>query len=104
MELELIIESEKFKIQAKNNPDKTFHEANLVDLKDTRNERGILLSDWICHLSKKTWITYDILYNLAVLIKKEYPKINFNWYETFYDTEKTFYSKNKYPKPSGWGE
>jgi hypothetical protein len=94
MILELIIGQGNFKIQEKGNICKIFYEASLADLKDIRKEKDIIYSDWIYHLSRKAWITIDVLYELAVIIKKEHPDVAFNWYETFYDVEKSLYQNN----------
>ena len=94
MKLELIVEKDIFKIQEKGESDKKFYEAAIRDLKDVKKEGDIIYSDCIYHLSRKSWITSEVLYKLATVIKKEHPDVAFNWFETFYDVEKNLYQKN----------
>lgn len=49
------------------------------------------LSEWIMQLLEKTWITTELLYQLALLIKKEFPKNSIDWYKTSFVVEKSNY-------------
>ncbi|MBY8963156.1 hypothetical protein KJK34_10370 [Flavobacterium sp. D11R37] len=57
----------------------------------TREDKGILVSEWIEHLILKSWIEAEALYELARLIQKEFPDNKINWYETFFPVEKWQY-------------
>lgn len=94
MEIELIQGKDTFTIQVKDKPEHKLYEAAIADLNETRTENDVVYSDWILHLKKKVWITSEVLYELAQLIKKRYPKISIDWFETFYDVEKYLYQKN----------
>lgn len=62
-----------------------------TELAKTRNENGKKNSEWIAHLMKKTWIKERDLYNLAVLIQKEFPENDIDWPNTFFSVEKRQY-------------
>lgn len=62
-----------------------------AELALTRNENGCKVSEWVEHLILKSWIDEDALYNLAVLIQREFPENNINWQETFFPVEKRLY-------------
>lgn len=51
------------------------------------------LSDWILHLYGKSWMTDNshLLYQLATIICKEYPKNTIDWHTTFSVVEKGIY-------------
>ena len=49
------------------------------------------ISEWIMQLRHKTWIKTEILYQIASIIKKEFPKNTINWNETFFIVEKVNY-------------
>ncbi len=46
-------------------------------LKEERESNGKPVSDWIAHLSSKSWITSDLLLRLTGIIKEECP--HFDW-------------------------
>lgn len=61
------------------------------ELPFTITENGHKNSEWINHLMSKTWIEENALYELAVLIQKEFPKNDIHWEETFFPVEKRQY-------------
>lgn len=52
------------------------------------------ISLWINQLLSKTWIEENALYELAVLIQKEYPDNSIDWRNTFFPYEKGLYLKH----------
>lgn len=58
------------------------------ELANSKIVDGIEISEWIEHLQSKKWMDKCDFYNLAVLIKKEFPKTTINWGQTFYPVEK----------------
>jgi hypothetical protein len=55
------------------------------ELPKTRTEDN--LSEWIMQLMYKTWINTEILYQLAVVIKREFPDNPIDWRKTFFIVE-----------------
>ena len=48
-------------------------------------------SEWILHLLTKTCISINTLYELAVVIKREFPNNSIDWQKTFFIVEKKNY-------------
>lgn len=76
-------------------------------LGDTMLFKGVVCSKWITHLYRMMWCSVTSLYQLAVVIERDYPNEDINWIMQFYDMElvdfkynkygKVVYSKNMYP-------
>ena len=66
------------------NQDRGPYEIVKISLDDRRNE---IYSDWILHLMNKTWIEKQDLYELAVIIRDEFPKSEIDWFKTFFAVE-----------------
>ena len=52
-------------------------------LADVIYSDGFYISEWINQLIGRTWIDADILYELAKLIKQEFPNNNIDWDVTY---------------------
>ncbi|MEP2508478.1 MAG: hypothetical protein ABJH72_03940 [Reichenbachiella sp.] len=52
----------------------------LVHLDEVREEN---LSEWVLQLEEKKWVSYELLQNLADIIKKECPDNTIDWNTTF---------------------
>lgn len=48
-------------------------------------------SEWILHLLTKTWISINTLYELAVVINREFPNNSIDWKKTFLIVERKNY-------------
>ncbi len=59
-----------------------------IELPETREK---VYSEWIMQLLSKSWVTIDLLYDLAVLIEREFPDHSIDWYLTFFAVEKKNY-------------
>lgn len=75
----------------KNDYDSPIYSIRKDELFHTRKEDGHIISDWIDHLMSKTWMEYNTLYELAVLIQKEFPENKIDWSVTFFPLEKGQY-------------
>ena len=93
MDIELVLNDKTFIIQSKDNKGK-FYEGRISDLDEVRELNDLNQSEWIIHLMGKTWINSKILYELAQVIKKEFPNSKINWEQTFLVVEKHFYQNN----------
>ncbi len=59
-----------------------------ISKKELPENREKEYSEWVLQLLTKMWVTIEVLYDLAVLIEKEFPENSINWYKTFYVVEK----------------
>lgn len=75
----------------KNDEDSPIYSIRKSELPLTRKESGHQISEWIEQLTSKTWMEENTLYELAVLIQKEFPENIINWKETFFPVEKRQY-------------
>jgi hypothetical protein len=69
----------------------TIPKANLDDILNKVD--GEIISDWINQLLGKTWIEHSILYEVAQIIVREFPKNKIDWQSTFFMVEKHFHDK-----------
>ena len=49
------------------------------------------VSEWIMQLMPKKWVDKETLYQLASIIKREYPTNSIDWHRTFFVVEKAAY-------------
>ena len=73
------------------NPDRELYRIRYERLKDKEGGSGGTLSWLILHLSRKKWITSDILYSLAAITQKRFPDSGINWEGTFSIYERGVY-------------
>jgi len=65
-----------------------------ANLDDALNEvDGKIISDWINQLLGKTWIEHSILYEVAQIIVREFPKNKIDWQSTFFIVERHFHDE-----------
>jgi len=60
-------------------------------LYETLELEGHIISDWIHQLLGKTWIKHSALYEVAKVIKGDFPESNIDWAFTFFIVEKKYY-------------
>ncbi|MFD2514636.1 hypothetical protein ACFSRY_12240 [Pontibacter locisalis] len=65
---------------------------SLITLAYTRKEN--LVSESIAHLSEKSWVTTQMLYELAEITQRLYPLNNIDWTQTFVPIEEEYFSNS----------
>lgn len=81
------------------NTDEVFYSIQKAYLDETIEENGRKISNWINQLLIKTEIEKNILYEVAQIIVREFPKNKINWQATFFMVEKYIHDndlKTKY--------
>nr|WP_281719609.1 hypothetical protein [Nitrosomonas nitrosa] len=67
---------------------KVLYSIPLHECTETRSEGAQKnFSEWVDHLSSKTWMTNESLYSLAVFIHQTFPVNDIDWIETFVRVE-----------------
>lgn len=63
----------------------------IEELPRIRIKENINYSEWIIHLLKKTWVTSEMLYEIASKIRNYYPNNQIDWISTFKLVERKYY-------------
>lgn len=91
--IQIIIEEEVVNFYV-DNRDAPIYSISKAELPRTRTENGRKTSIWVANLMGKPWIEEGDLYNLAVLIQKEFPENDIDWAYVFFPAEKRQYLKH----------
>lgn len=65
-------------------------------LPEIRVDSGLKVSEWVTHLNGRLWVTPDLLYRLAKIIRDYKPDSGINWHDTFFPVEKGAYIDRLY--------
>ena len=68
--------------------DGSYYPIQIAELEEIRGDNESGLSEWIMQLLDKTWISPELLYEMAVLIQITKPDNQINWRNTFAVVEK----------------
>jgi len=94
----LTMKEEKNHVVFYNDNNEEIYSINYNQLGSTREEQGIILSEWIDHLTEKTWIKKKHLYELAAIIVKRFPNNLIDWKQVFLSIERNDWIDKEYEK------